>query len=188
MPARRVPASTPGEGERLLYALPAVLSDAGDMLFAFSLFRLGDKMWLRRASLLVNGKRLASIDSAMMQKDVYDRIPLNFVSAPLHGYLMSGDQLNVELAFVGTADANTQLIVEYRQADPRQKQVLLQQQQGRAGPYLFTAPDGRMGQLFYQDGHLYWSSRWGHLNADPQQEGGFEELHYNLNMATDTMA
>ncbi len=198
VPAKRIAAPNSGpstsstrvgfadRGERIIYALPNVLANFGDMLFAFSLFHLGDKTWLRRASLLINGKRMAAVDSAIMQKDVYDRIPLAFVSAPLHGYLMQNDKVHVELEFVGKADMNTQLIVEYRQADPNQKRLLLEQRQGRAGPYLFTATDGRMGHLFYQDGHLYWTSRFGHLNSDPQQPGGFEEFDYNSRLATDT--
>lgn len=175
-PAKQVSSAN---GDQLIFALPNVLRDSVDydMLFHFALFRLGDKTLLRRASLIIGGKRFASVDSATMQKDVYDRVPLPFLSLPLHGYLMKEGSVHVVLEFVKRADSSTQLVVEYRRADPNMKRALLAQQ--RVGPFRFTAPDGRMGDLFYEGGQLYWTSRWGHREANPEQEGGFEELAYN---------
>lgn len=157
----------------------------GDMLQSVALRKPGDKSFIARVTMYVNGKPLVTLDSAQLQKDVYDTLPLPFLaqsSVPLVSYLMTRTRVDIELVYVHDAPiVAPAMVVEYRQAGPAAKKWATQQ--SRVGPYRVLLGDQRVAMLWYQHGQMYWSSAWAPYDDDPVQQvrpsaPGFVELQW----------
>lgn len=185
------PSSVKNEGQqggyRVKFNVPTTDPKFGNVLQGVALYALSDKAYIRAVNLYINQRLFATLDSALLQKDVYDTLPLPFLryQSPLLGYLMTLDTVQVEVIFIpGAPYLVPRLRVEYRRADPYERMKLLNTP--KVGPFKMRYSDGRLGELWYEGGHLLWVSRWGHMDDDPVQQlnasyPGFEELSWKQN-------
>lgn len=170
------------------YAVPLADRQFGDMLQRVALRCPGDKAHIAYVRVTINGQPLVTLDSAQLQKDVYDTIPIPFfhqAATPLLSYLLTRTRLNLDVVYLAQAPTPPSLptlFIEYRQAAPTVKKWALQQ--SRVGPHRVVLGDGRVALVWYQGGHLYWQSTWAPKDDDPVQQvrpsaPGFMELKWH---------
>ena len=146
-----------------------VPKEKGDTINLFSLrgSSMLDSSLITKVTLYIGGHPLHTIDGWLLAKNFYSEYELPFINAPLYTFMMSEDQIVIEIEYIAdTADdgnagsfinpKDLRLKVQYGTLEPRVTQELKRNMDLGLGNQLITVVDQKRIQIIYKDNHMYW--------------------------------